>query len=69
MKTNTDKELNNMSAIKIDLTNSERLCLLKIINEEVRYAERTMGTTVARLEKLYGLQRKLEDRRPIGFVK
>ena len=56
-----------MSAIKIDLTNSERICLLKLINEETRKAENSRTVTVKRLERLYGLRGKLEDRRPIGL--
>jgi hypothetical protein len=57
-----------MSAIKIDLTNSERLYLLRLIKEEARYAEGGMGTTASRLEKIYGIRDKLEDKRPTGLV-
>ena len=56
-----------MAAIKLDLTNSERLCLLKLINEETRKAENAKTVTVKRLERLYGIRGKLEDRRPIGY--
>jgi hypothetical protein len=56
-----------MADIKLDLTNSERLILLKFINEEVRKAQNASNTTVARLEKLYGLQAKMQDKRPVGL--
>jgi len=45
--------------MNIDLTNPERLELLKYVNNEVNKAMHK-NVTVARFEKLYELQRKLQ---------
>lgn len=44
----------------VDFTNSERLFLLKAVNEETRKAQNGGKVTIKRLELLYGLQDKLK---------
>lgn len=44
----------------MELTNSERLALQKLVNKEVNKAVVSGRTTVKRLEMLYNLQSKLK---------
>ncbi len=43
-----------------ELTNAERLCLLKLVNRDLIKALQSPSATVARIEILYVLQRKLK---------
>lgn len=46
----------------ITLSNPERLILLKLINREVGFANYARNTTLSRLENLYNLQGKLQNK-------
>lgn len=48
--------------MKLELTNAQRLQLLKYVNKDLSYAEQATSVSVVRLTKLYELKNKLTQK-------